>query len=459
MKKIVFTSMCLVAALSLMTTACKKESGSIDFSATIENYNGDNKVHIDANLYPVWDDGDQVKINTGSYGVTVTGTGETAVAKIQGVTETGTIYALYPASIVTTTCAASTNIILPRRQTYNSTNPSKVEMPMCATADGSNLAFHNLCALVRVTVTNNTGSAFTLDSIEISSAKAVLAGKGTVTMSSNALVMGKGSGSYKYVRLVDINTEIANGSNATFYVIVPPIDHKALDVMIYTNKGNYNQTSASATLQRNKIGPLAMTPGSTSLQIGKGVTAGQDWVQLWAGGTKWATCNIGSTTALGVGYFFSWGNVDGQNQNGSGSYVFSTANYSSTPGYSLATNIPADDTTQDAASKLWGGGWRLPTSTEFQSLIDNTNKSASPSSGYVFTGTQTGYTTNSIAFPFADRYDGSNHNTGSKMGYYWSSTYQSTDAASILSVVNAGNTSSVTTNSRYMGLPIRPVCD
>lgn len=76
---------------------------------------------------------------------------------------------------------------------------------------------------------------------------------------------------------------------------------------------------------------------------------------------------------------FSSKNPIGQNKNGSGSYVFSDANYNlgySGHGhnllYDLKSDIPQGNTVYDAARANVGSPWMMPTKDQLQELIDNT---------------------------------------------------------------------------------------
>ena len=78
-------------------------------------------------------------------------------------------------------------------------------------------------------------------------------------------------------------------------------------------------------------------------------------------GLKWATCNIGATTPEGYGDRFAWGEI--------------TTKDTYTEGNSLTflktLNDISGNAQYDAATAIWGGEWRIPTSEETQELIDN----------------------------------------------------------------------------------------
>ena len=133
-----------------------------------------------------------------------------------------------------------------------------------------------------------------------------------------------------------------------------------------------------------------------------GTTDGHDWVQLWAGGPKFATMNLGETEVTGNTQTYAW-----------------TATGSS-----------------DAAATNWSDNWRVPTQEQLQELLNAASEDGSDKVsceytnspgvyGFLFTGTTTGYTGNSIFLSgVADDCD-------SSFGYgdYWSGS-EATNAQS-----------------------------
>jgi uncharacterized protein (TIGR02145 family) len=184
-------------------------------------------------------------------------------------------------------------------------------------------------------------------------------------------------------------------------------------------------------------------------------------------GLKWAQGNlvkdaqgnysIGAETDWGT--YVSWGNIIGHNE-GEG-YDFSDANYNSTPGHSVAANIPSNDAAHDIALATLGTPWHLPTKENFQELYDNTDSEwvadyngtgvagrkfmkKSDHSVYVF-------------FPASGLYDGTSLYYRGTYGYYWSSSfYSATNAYSLYF-----NSSSVRPQNynyyRRYGFTVRPV--
>lgn len=147
-------------AVVLMTAGCKKEKVYTNgIPATITHYNGgkDAKVYIDADNYSVWHDGDAVKINGFDETVTDTNGDNHYIASITN-NQTGTHYAIFPASAATSSYSeSSTPVTLPPVQTYSvDGNGNQVVDALMAAKGTKSLKFYNLCALLRVEVPANT---------------------------------------------------------------------------------------------------------------------------------------------------------------------------------------------------------------------------------------------------------------------------------------------------------------
>ena len=109
----------------------------------------------------------------------------------------------------------------------------------------------------------------------------------------------------------------------------------------------------------------------------------------------------------------------------------------------------------DAASNMWGGRWRIPTSEEWKELFEACNYSIADGK-ITFTSTRTGKT---ITLKYAGYYD-SDTPTATNTGYYWSATSNAKDSTkSIATQFAATNTAPKLhpTANRFTGLPVRPV--
>jgi hypothetical protein len=147
-------------------------------------------------------------------------------------------------------------------------------------------------------------------------------------------------------------------------------------------------------------------------------TGGHAYVDLGLpSGLLWATCNVGADTPEGYGDYFAWGETEPKSV-----YTWSTYQYgdgetfTKYTGSDGLTTLLAED---DAATANWDNGWRMPTQSEFQELLDNTTVTWTQQNGVngrLFTASNG----NSLFLPAAGYRFGSDHAGGN--GDYWSSS-------------------------------------
>lgn len=181
----------------------------------------------------------------------------------------------------------------------------------------------------------------------------------------------------------------------TYYIAVPA----GVKIAIY-NGGTLVRATKDKGLTAGKYYTLTTGPVRGSADA-KGISKPVEWVQLWAGGPKFATQNVDGT--------MSW----------------------------TAAN----------ANTFWGTNWRVPTKDEMNGLVGSSTEGGNSFTtttvkveylqeennefGFKFTGVQPGYTRNSIFLPTV----GEKHDLSSGNGNYWTS-YQdaSTKNCSALSL-------------------------
>ena len=166
----------------------------------------------------------------------------------------------------------------------------------------------------------------------------------------------------------------------TYYIAVPA----GVKIAIY-NGGTLVRATQDKGLTAGKYYTLTTGPVRGSADA-KGISKPVEWVQLWAGGPKFATQNVAGT--------MTW--TDAVNTN------------------------------------LWGDNWRLPTKEEMIGLVGSTNVGNSFMTntvkveylkennvfGFKFTGVQPGYTENSIFLPTVED---KVHDAEAGYGRYWTS--------------------------------------
>jgi uncharacterized protein (TIGR02145 family) len=158
-------------------------------------------------------------------------------------------------------------------------------------------------------------------------------------------------------------------------------------------------------------------------------TPAHDYVEI--GGIKWATMNIGAESVTDTGLHYQWGDTVGYTADQVGSdegqkyfgcndykYTYESEGDCMFGKYDdrLTTLQPEDD----AATAAWGGKWRMPTKSEFDTLINATTSAWTNS--YQGSGTKgvilTDKTDSSkvLFFPAAGRFS---YGYVSNEGYYY----------------------------------------
>lgn len=190
-------------------------------------------------------------------------------------------------------------------------------------------------------------------------------------------------------------------------------------------------------------------------------------VQLWEGGPKFASVNVGAASPADYGLFFAWGSTEDNTSLGK------TYSWANTPYYTgdgtthswskYTTGGETLDPADDAASANWGGEWRTPTVEEYQALTDGNNVIATWTedyngtgvSGLIFTGAKEGFRDKSI-FLVAGGVNMNNEVKGDRQGGgYWSATLAAADTVRSMNFRPQG--ASVYHHLRYFGCSIRPV--
>ncbi len=170
-------------------------------------------------------------------------------------------------------------------------------------------------------------------------------------------------------------------------------------------------------------------------------------------GTKWASFNVGATSAEDYGSMFAWGETTTKS-----SYRWS--NYTHANGTAASVmNIGYDisNTKYDVASQEWGDGWRLPTKQELQTLKSKctfTLTTVNGIKGYKVTGPNG----NSIFLPLGGcSYDGKDYGKDTYT-YYWSGTLDDSNIQKANTLyLKSGSGASLIACQRRTGIYVRPV--
>ena len=158
-------------------------------------------------------------------------------------------------------------------------------------------------------------------------------------------------------------------------------------------------------------------------------------------GLKWATCNVGASSAEMSGDYYSWGEIETKD----GYYDNNCSTYGE-------MNDISGNPEYDVARAKWGSSWRMPKKSEVNELLNNCTKQDIEVNGRKCVKF-TGYNGNSIILPCSGFYHGDSNGYYNDYGRYWTSTpaYGEYDA-------NYFSTSSITnTASRSGGYSVRAV--
>lgn len=180
-------------------------------------------------------------------------------------------------------------------------------------------------------------------------------------------------------------------------------------------------------------------------------------------GTIWATCNIGAKEPVNQGYLFAWGDTIGytysEHEFGWSTYSlcdsssFKQKKYCSAIGWGIVDNKIILDPEDDAADKIWGNGWTMPTVSQAEELMSDKFTTRVWTTeclvyGLKITSKKNG---NSIFLPAT----GPAGNL-SRQGYYWVNSRGKMNDHAFCFFFNT-ETSSTTQDQRYRGHCIRPV--
>jgi hypothetical protein len=215
---------------------------------------------------------------------------------------------------------------------------------------------------------------------------------------------------------------------------------------------------------------------------GSSAPAGVEAIDLGLpSGTLWANMNVGATSPEGYGDFFAWGETTGYTSVYSSpmsDHTFNWASYTkfgtfdgtASPDYgSTKYNITNGPTTlepeDDAATVNWGSGWRMPTRTQMQELLDYTVSEWGTLNNvfgrffYKKDGNGNKVTDTYIFLPAAGyRYDASLYSQG-ELGCYWPSSLGEdySKSASAWNLYSYSGDAHMNCDYRYIGHSVRPV--
>lgn len=250
---------------------------------------------------------------------------------------------------------------------------------------------------------------------------------------------------------------------------------KPMHLPIRPVKANNNQNTSGNTGGNtggdsgNTGGNTGGDSGNTGGNSGGGNTtpalsnqAGQPVDLGLPSGKLWADRNVGASGSTGYGGYYAWGDVTAHTDNfGVDDYQYYNPD---TQTYVDIAGVISGNANYDAATKNWGGKWRMPTKDEMEELVAYckwTWTSKNGVNGYEVKGSNN----NTIFLPACGSYD--KYSSGTVLeglgvsGYYWSGTVYSQTAARNYAyyLMFESNYKSTAWIGRNLGCCIRPIQD
>lgn len=281
----------LSAALLCLSSCKKEENGKVLFKATIESPTEQGKTAIASDGTMTWCSGDEITVFYGQTETNIDGrstlsttsTGKTAEFTLKtGNTPTGGhYYAFYPSSIA----ISDHNIItLPSTQEYHDAQGGKVqfEATMYAYSTTDQLAFKNLCSVVRLSLTTSK----TVSRIVVS-ANEQLCGEFNVSWNGGEPTLTATStegGNLVEFTCGSSGVDCTDGADFYLYLPVNETGYTGMQFAFYTTDGSYI-TKTLKSDQRFYVGRNTLNPLEFDLPpIGaKGglFTINKDGDQVW----------------------------------------------------------------------------------------------------------------------------------------------------------------------------------
>lgn len=182
---------------------------------------------------------------------------------------------------------------------------------------------------------------------------------------------------------------------------------------------------------------------------------------------KWGSFNVGAFKPEEYGDYYAWGETTTKTVYNLSTYTlckgseYTMTKYCTNKFYGTVDNKKALEKSDDVAVQKLGGNWRMPTSSEWTELTDKknctwTDATVNGVKGYRVTSKTTG---NSIFLPLAGwREEGTLYNRGI-FAHYWSSSLNTGSPLCAYCGTFYNSTYECDDRPRYLGLPVRPVCD
>ena len=199
-------------------------------------------------------------------------------------------------------------------------------------------------------------------------------------------------------------------------------------------------------------------------EIRKTYIDGYEYVDLGLpSGIKWAAYNVGATKPEEYGGYYAWGETEEKSNYSWSTYKWCNGSYNTmtkyctSSSYGTVDNKTVLDLEDDVAHVKWGGGWRMPTTSEQRELLNKCTwqwTTLNGVNGYRVTGPNG----NSIFVPAAGYRHGTSLDSEEADGYYWSATPYEGNSNYACSLNFGSSRYDWGSSNRSLGRSVRPVC-
>lgn len=301
------------------------------------------------------------------------------------------------------------HLVLPSRITETWAD-GKFNMPMYAHSESTDLQFKNLCGVLKVIVKNSQMAR--VKHITVSSSNHAMSGAFAVDANNAAILLNPTETSL--TKTVNYTNAVETSAEGTvFYVAIPAQTYQDLTIVVSDGtdcKDMVTKSGRDIEVERNKIYPITFednTPYSGfGIAVIDGVEVDVPWVQLWAGGPKWATYNVGAEHSRPQDYggYYAWGGC-----------IDKGSDY-----YADELDLTGE---HDTATKLWGNNWRMPSFEDFIQIdwiqgLPYSSTTLNGVKGMQFTGTGD-YACNSLFIPYSGYYDNGSLRRATEEAFVW----------------------------------------
>ena len=186
---------------------------------------------------------------------------------------------------------------------------------------------------------------------------------------------------------------------------------------------------------------------------------------------KWATCNVGSSSPIDYGNYYSWGETETKSSYDVTNYKFRSSgdtytntiltkyNWDDTRG--VVDNKRELDDEDDVAHVKLGGNWRMPTYSEYKELVDSctwTWTTFNGVVGYRITSNVEGFKDCSIFLPAGGYKSGSSINNTESEGGFWMNCLYDINMPRELHITSEIQGYTYRSYGGHYGRSVRPVC-